>query len=161
MNSVSYGTFIEVLSPLAVVDNTLVLEAPNTMTQSTVNKYYINTLRESAACTNDCVDKVLVVLPEDRNDYIIDPALEALSTNLFSKYTFSTFVIGSSNYFAHAAALAVSKSPAKAYNPLFLYGGVGLGKTHLMHAIGHFVRSSSPRASVMYVTSETFTNEMI
>ncbi|HOR13223.1 MAG TPA: chromosomal replication initiator protein DnaA [Clostridia bacterium] len=161
MNSVSYGTFIEVLSPLAVVDNTLVLEAPNPMTQSTVNKYYIDTLCESALSSNDCIDKILIVLPQDRADYVQDPNLGSLSSNLFSKYTFSTFVVGNSNYFAHAAALAVSKNPAKSYNPLFLYGGVGLGKTHLMHAIGHNVKSSNSRASVMYVTSETFTNEMI
>jgi chromosomal replication initiator protein len=82
-------------------------------------------------------------------------------TQLNPKYSFDDFVIGSSNRFAHAAATAVAEAPAKSYNPLFIYGGAGLGKTHLLHAIGHYVRSLYPRLQVRYLTTEQFTNEFI
>src|SRR5205814_260304 len=78
-----------------------------------------------------------------------------------TRYTFDAFVIGSGNQFAHAACQAVAERPSKAYNPFFLYGGVGMGKTHLMQAIGHEVKMRQPQASICYVSSEKFTNEMI
>ncbi len=88
-------------------------------------------------------------------------APSALETRLNPKYTFETFVIGSSNRFPHAAAVAVAEAPGKAYNPLLVYGDSGLGKTHLLHAIGHYVRSLYNGAKVRYVSSEEFTNEFI
>ncbi len=89
------------------------------------------------------------------------PAGLGLSINLNPKYTFDTFVIGTSNEFAHAASCAVSQKPANAYNPLYIYGGVGLGKTHLMHAIGHFLIRKNPHLRLVYVPAEKFTNDLI
>lgn len=86
---------------------------------------------------------------------------ESVENTLNPKYTFDTFVVGSSNQFAHAAALAVGEKPSKAYNPLFLYGGVGLGKTHLMHAIGHMIKLNNKQLRLTYISTEKFTNEVI
>ena len=90
-----------------------------------------------------------------------DPCPDAALCRLNGKYTFDRFVVGFCNQFAHAAGVAVAEQPAKAYNPFFIYGGVGLGKTHLMHAIGHFIKAKAPQTRLMYLSSEHFMNELI
>ncbi len=161
LNPISFNTFFEVLVPMSLADDVLVLQAPNEMIQTTIEKYYMDTVLSSLSRSIEGLQAIQITLPGELEECMANDPPEYPASNLFSKYTFDTFVIGNSNHFAHAAAMAVAKNPARSYNPLFIYGGVGLGKTHLMHAIGHHVQKYNPRASVMYVTSETFTNEMI
>ncbi len=101
------------------------------------------------------------VIKDENNDEDASAEVEINKSTLNPKYTFDTFVVGNNNRFAHAAALAVGNEPAKSYNPLFLYGGVGLGKTHLMHAIGNRIIENNRNSNVLYVTSEKFTNQLI
>ena len=162
MSGLTFHTWIDPIEPLALQNSVLILEAPTQDIQKTLQDFYFENLYEAIKTANETIQGVRIVLPQDRDRYVNPVTAESIDVYALNpKYTFDTFVVGSSNHFAHAAAQAVAQNPASAYNPLFIYGGVGLGKTHLMHAIGHLVRENDSSARVMYVTSETFTNDLI
>ena len=162
ITTVTMNKWIDVLEPLVIQNRVLVLQCPDVTTRDTINKLYSKLLTESIIRANPQVVGFLTCLPNDRWNFLQkQPVGDASEYALNHKYTFDTFVVGSSNHYAHAACQAVAQNPGKAYNPLFLYGGVGLGKTHLMHAIGHEVRRNNSMARVLYATSESFTNDLI
>lgn len=170
LSEVSFNTWIKSCEPMSISSDTLKISVPNSFTQDILDKRYKDLVANSikAVCSklytiefiimSDAYDKEENNSPKASKSIIVN---DEMSSTLNPKYTFNSFVIGNSNRFAHAASLAVAESPAKAYNPLFIYGGVGLGKTHLMHAIGHYILDGNPNAKVVYVSSEKFTNELI
>lgn len=168
----SFETWILQADPITVQENTLILSVPNDFTKNWLEARYAELIE---SCIRDALGqqlKVKFILPnQDILEQIkqetaasqlqVDSDDEDMTFQLNPKYTFSTFVIGDSNRFAHAATLAVAEAPAKAYNPLFIYGRAGLGKTHLMHALGHYVREHHQHLKIVYVSSEKFINEFI
>lgn len=172
VSDVSYSAWLEPLKVYKVEGNVVTIIVTNgSMALSYINKKYILPLKVAIAETTGEDFEISLVLPEEIKEEVTpQPALAAApvslnenieKANLNPRYTFDTFVVGNNNKMAHAASVAVAESPGEAYNPLFIYGGVGLGKTHLMHSIAHFVLQKNPSAKVLYVTSEYFTNELI
>jgi chromosomal replication initiator protein len=171
----AFDTWFAYAEPRSLADGTLVVSVPNDFTRDWIESHfhgYVTTAAREAA-GNELVVSFVVAeraaaerpsrsaprVPAEREGEV--GFREGPEVELNPKYTFDLFVIGSSNRFAHAAALAVAEAPAQAYNPLFIYGGTGLGKTHLLQAIGHYVRQHSRRLTMRYVTSETFMNDFI
>ncbi|WP_112179020.1 MULTISPECIES: chromosomal replication initiator protein DnaA [Paraliobacillus] len=170
----SYDTWLKNTSADSITDDTLIVSAPNEFARDWLESRYTELISDALFDVTGAKLKTKFIIPESEGS--IDDTVqtnrkmprvnqqdnnEFPKTMLNDKYTFDTFVIGTGNRFAHAASLAVAEAPAKAYNPLFIYGGVGLGKTHLMHAIGHYVLDHNPSAKVVYLSSEKFTNEFI
>ena len=161
---VSFDTWLAPLKVHEVEGNVVTILVPSQQVGlDYVSKKYKLPLKVAIAEITGTSYEIKLLLPEDierqqAKQEVFNTAAEA---GLNPKYTFDTFVVGSNNKFAHAASLAVAESPGEIYNPLFLYGGVGLGKTHLMHSIAHFILDKNPKKKVLYVTSETFTNELI
>lgn len=168
LTEVSFNTWLKTIEPMSINDNRIMLGAPNEFTKSILEARYLTLIQNAVNQVSSKNYDISFLIPgEDVNDNSkevtekVKDSTMIHKSQLNPKYVFDTFVIGNSNRFAHAASLAVAEAPAMAYNPLFIYGGVGLGKTHLMHAIGHYILSQNPKANVEYVSSEKFTNELI
>ena len=168
----SFDTWLKSTKLLAHSGTNVTISAPNSFARDWLEQYYIHMITGilNELTGEDLLIKFVVQKDQIADDIELPPPITQAKSNehadtspgmLNPKYTFDTFVIGSGNRFAHAASLAVAEAPAKAYNPFFIYGGVGLGKTHLMHAIGHYVKEHNPKANVVYLSSEKFTNEFI
>ena len=172
LSNVSFNTWIQPLRVYDVIDNTVFILVNINASVEYIEKKYLLPLKVCISEVTGTDYEVVFVSEDDaRISEIHNMAAEATQkkrtktasekAGLNPKYTFDTFVVGGNNNFAHAASLAVAESPGEVYNPLFLYGDVGLGKTHLMHSIAHFILDKNSKKKVLYVTSETFTNELI
>jgi chromosomal replication initiator protein len=164
----THKAWLAQIRPVAVSGDTLVLAVPDEFVKEWIEQRYAPTVVTALGrvTSRPLGIRVTVGPLEDTGDEeqlrpVAAPRPAADRPQLTPKYTFERFVIGSSNRFAHAAAVAVAEAPAKSYNPLFIYGGAGLGKTHLLHAIGHYTGNLYPQARIRYVSSEQFTNEFI
>jgi chromosomal replication initiator protein len=161
-----YETWFRPISFIGVDQESLRLAVPNETFKKWLLENYAEVLLDAARETYGLPLKIDVSIASQR---IVEqstkppaaPELDETGFPLNPRYTFDSFVVGSSNQLARAAAVAVAEQPSRSYNPLYIYGGVGLGKTHLLHAIGHFIRQKSPRVRLSYISSEQFMNELV
>ena len=163
---ITFETWIQPLELKSINDNIIVLVATNSFQRDTVESLYIDLLVNNFNFITNKKCKVFIKLDTEDTDLLTQPSSlgnnkALLTSGLNPKYTFNTFVVGNNNKFAQAAAMGVAENPGSKYNPFFIYGGVGLGKTHLMHSIGNELLNNNLNAKVLYVTSENFTNNLI
>ena len=172
LSDISYTTWIEPLNFFQVKDNVVTILIPSDQAHALnyISSKYKSFFQVTISEMMDHTYDISFILEKDALDDITGGISSTKNTiyninhehaNLNPKYKFDTFVVGSNNKLAHSASLAVAESPGEVYNPLYIYGGAGLGKTHLMHSIGHFILEQNPNMKVLYVTSEVFTNEVI
>ena len=166
LTNISFTSWLEPLEIRSVDNISITFVVPSgVMGINILNKKYTLAIKVAIAEVTGLTLDIHYVTP-DQKDPVIEKKEDSFTrvmenAHLNPKYTFESFVVGSNNKFAHAASLAVAESPGEIYNPLYLYAGVGLGKTHLMHSIAHFILRNNPEARVLYVTSEAFTNDLI
>jgi chromosomal replication initiator protein len=164
LNDTTYRTWFADADGLELTDDAFVVAVPNDFTREWIEAHFLGLIGAAVRDTTGQERRIHLSVSDHAGAAVTDaepPRLTPEAGVLNPKYTFDLFVIGSSNRFAHAATLAVAEAPAQAYNPLFIYGGTGLGKTHLLQAIGQYVRQHSRRLTMRYVTSETFMNDFI
>lgn len=174
ITDVSYKTWLLPLTPYSVDKDILTIIVPDDIFLNYVKKKYELLLKVTVEEITGFPCEIQFILQDQvrekqelagkkliQNTNATVSQLAIQNANLNPRYTFDTFVVGKNNNLAHAASLAVAESPGEIYNPLFIYGGVGLGKTHLMHSIAHFILKNNPNSKILYVTSEKFTNELI
>src|SRR5512136_68391 len=164
----SYETWFEPTAFIGQERDALYIKVPNAYFKDWLSFHYAGLINEAALALFGRALEVRYIHDETPSSFKRSPApdrkagrMALLNPNLNPNYVFEQFVVGSCNQFAHAAASAVAKNPAKSYNPLYIYGGAGLGKTHLMNAIGHHILKQNPRAKILYVTTEKFMNDLV
>ncbi|MEG2273795.1 MAG: chromosomal replication initiator protein DnaA [Clostridia bacterium] len=177
MQAISYEVWVEKLEPVCFIENCLVLATVSATSKKTIDSRYLDSIREIVKSLNPLITEVLIITPDKREEYLKKQTVfipnegfvteeklhkdKALRSPFLEKYTFEYFIEGKSNAYALAAAKTVAENPGGKYNPLFIYSGVGLGKTHLLHAIGNYLHKNSPKSSVLYVNSDTIVNVFI
>lgn len=177
IQAISYEVWIEKLEPVCFVDNAIVLSTISANAKRTIDTRYRDTIKEVVSALNSAITDVVIITPDKKDEYLGKQTVfiedEGFVTNFvpeeknkkkspfLEKYTFETFVVGKSNEYALAACKTIAQNPGGSFNPLFIYSGVGLGKTHLLHAIGNYLFKNKKSASVLYVSAETLVNELI
>ena len=169
VTAVSFDLWLKTLEPLDIIDNKLILLASSTTAKNQLLKLHKDKLNSAIERILDGVDEFVAIAPDEKEEFFKNLNIEKNNIkqkenkkSLFNeKYSFDNFVVGKSNQFVYAAARSVAEEPGIKYNPLFFYGGVGLGKTHLLHAIGNYLTKTRPELNIVYVTCEKFTNDYI
>lgn len=166
VSTIAYSTYIEQLKPVDLIGSKLILSTKSELFASEVARRLVDKIREALKLVGTGVTDIKLYVEGSTEDYLARKGVAPVQSDIDStpinpKYTFDTFVVGSSNRYLYAAAKAVAENPADSYNPLFIYGGAGLGKTHIMHAIANYIKQNNPLKTVLYATCEKFTSDLI
>lgn len=169
VSALGFDTLVETTFPVSILNGKLILCTKTEVSRNLVQKRFYSQIKEAMQMVFPMLDDVEIITEDQKDLYSTEDdeqiypsqEIEIEESVFIKKYTFDNFVVGKSNEFVAAAAKAVSEAPGKKFNPLFIYGGVGLGKTHILHAIGNFINTNQPKLKTLYVSCEKFTNELI